>query len=111
MERQQCRTCNSLAAAATIESVTTAEVTGGPEQPGAEAGTPQVRVRLLGPTEVTAGERSAGPWERPAARRLVELVLVSPGRRISRDLACEELFARLEPRAAARALSKALSMA
>ncbi|HXC83674.1 MAG TPA: AAA family ATPase [Trebonia sp.] len=53
----------------------------------------------------------AGPWPRPTAKRLCELVLVSPGRRVSRDVACEELFPRLDPRTAARSLSKALSMA
>jgi len=58
-----------------------------------------------------AGDLVAGPWPRPSARRLCALLLVSPGRRVSRDLACEELFPRLEPRAAARSLSKALSMA
>jgi class 3 adenylate cyclase/DNA-binding SARP family transcriptional activator len=42
---------------------------------------------------------------------LCELVLVSPGRRVSRDLACEELFPALGATAAARALSKALSTA
>ena len=36
---------------------------------------------------------------------------MSPGRRVSRDLACEELFPGLDPRAAARSVSKALSMA
>ena len=70
-----------------------------------------IRVRLLGPFAVTSAGRAAGPWPRPSARRLCELVLVSPGRRVSRDLACEELFAGLEPRAAARSVSKALSMA
>ena len=70
-----------------------------------------VRVRLLGEFAITAGDRTAGPWPRPSARRLCALLLVSPGRRVSRDLACEELFPRLEPRAAARSLSKALSMA
>jgi class 3 adenylate cyclase len=69
-----------------------------------------LRVRLLGPFLVSAGDRVAGPWPRPIARRLCQLVLVSPGRRISRDLACEELFADLDPRAAARTVSKALSM-
>jgi class 3 adenylate cyclase len=69
------------------------------------------RVRLLGEFAVTAGDRVAGPWPRPSARRLCALVLVSPGRRVSRDLACEELFPSLEPRTAARSLSKALSMA
>ena len=70
-----------------------------------------VRVRLLGPFSVVSGGRAAGPWPRPSARRLCQLVLVSPGRRISRDLACEELFPDLDPRAAARSVSKALSMA
>ena len=70
-----------------------------------------VRVRLLGPFSVVSGSRAAGPWPRPSARRLCQLVLVSPGRRVSRDLACEELFGDLDPRAAARSVSKALSMA
>ncbi len=76
----------------------------------APAGRP-AQVRLLGTFAVTCAGRTASPWRRPSARRLCELVLVSPGRRVSRDLACEELFPGLEPRAAARALSKALSMA
>ena len=70
-----------------------------------------MRVQLLGPFSVSSAGRTAGPWPRPSARRLCELVLVSPGRRVSRDLACEELFGDLDPRAAARAVSKALSMA
>jgi DNA-binding SARP family transcriptional activator/class 3 adenylate cyclase len=72
-----------------------------------------VHVRMLGPFTVTAanGAKAAGPWPRPTARRLCQLVLASPGRRITRDLACEMLFPGTEPRAAARALSKALSMA
>jgi class 3 adenylate cyclase len=82
-----------------------AEIT--PDAPAGRA----VRVRLLGEFAITAGDLSAGPWPRPSARRLVALLLVSPGHRVSRDLACEELFPRLEPRAAARSLSKALSMA
>ena len=70
-----------------------------------------VRVKLLGPFTISVGGRTAGPWPRPTAKRLCELVLVSPGRRVSRDLACEELFSALGANAAARALSKALSMA
>jgi DNA-binding SARP family transcriptional activator len=66
---------------------------------------------MLGPFSVIARGQAAGPWPRPSARRLCALVLVSPGRRVSRDLACEELFPALDPHAAARALSKALSMA
>jgi adenylate cyclase len=70
-----------------------------------------VQVTLLGQFSIAACGRVVSEWPRPSARRLCELVLVSPGHRVSRDLACEELFPRLEPRAAARALSKALSMA
>jgi class 3 adenylate cyclase/DNA-binding SARP family transcriptional activator/tetratricopeptide (TPR) repeat protein len=70
-----------------------------------------VQVTLLGQFSIAARGRVVSEWPRPSARRLCELVLVSPGRRVSRDLACDELFPRLEPRAAARALSKALSMA
>ena len=70
-----------------------------------------MQVTLLGQFSIAARDRVVSEWPRPSARRLCELVLVSPGRRVSRDLACEELFPRLEPRAAARALSKALSMA
>jgi class 3 adenylate cyclase len=70
-----------------------------------------VQATLLGQFSVSARGRVVAGWPRPSARRLCELVLVSPGHRISRDLACEELFPRLDPRAAARALSKALSMA
>src|SRR6266702_3687344 len=76
-----------------------------------ENGDVAVRVRLLGPFSVVSGGRAAGPWPRPSARRLCQLVLVSPGRRVSRDVACEELFPDLDPRAAARSVSKALSMA
>ena len=70
-----------------------------------------VQVTLLGQFSIAARGRVVSEWPRPSARRLCELVLVSPGRRISRGLACDVLFPQLEPRAAARALSKALSMA
>jgi DNA-binding SARP family transcriptional activator len=70
-----------------------------------------VVIRMLGSFSVTAGGLTAGPWPRPSARRVCALVLVSPGRRLTRDAACEDLFPGLTPRAAARSLSKALSMA
>src|SRR5215469_2694416 len=75
------------------------------------AARPAVQVKLLGPFSISAGGRMAGPWPRPSAKRLCELVFVSPGRRVSRDLVCDELFGDLDPRAAARSVSKALSMA
>ena len=70
-----------------------------------------MQVKVLGQFSVSVQHRSAGPWPRPTAKRLCELVLLSPGRSISRDLACDELFPDLGPNGAARALSKALSMA
>ena len=80
--------------------------------PAAQKRTEQaVQVRVLGPFTVALGDRVAGPWPRPSARRLCALVMLSAGRRVSRDRVCEELFAGREPRAAARSVSKALSMA
>ena len=70
-----------------------------------------VQVKVLGQFSVSTGVRKSGPWPRPTAKRLCELVLLSPGRTIGRDLACDELFPDLGPGPGARALSKALSMA
>jgi class 3 adenylate cyclase/DNA-binding SARP family transcriptional activator/tetratricopeptide (TPR) repeat protein len=69
------------------------------------------RATLLGAFSISSGSHTAGPWPRPSAKRLCELVLVSQGRRVTRDLACEALFPDLGPDKAARALVKALSMA
>ena len=63
-----------------------------------------IDVRLLGRFVLTAEGRSIRSWPRPSARRLCQLVLVSPGRRISRESACEALFPSLSPEAAARSL-------
>jgi DNA-binding SARP family transcriptional activator len=81
--------------------------------PAVSSGTSPSRIgiQLLGPFSVTAGGVVAGPWQRPSARRICALVFVSPGRRITRDAACECLFPGMAPYAAARSLSKALSMA
>jgi DNA-binding SARP family transcriptional activator len=70
-----------------------------------------VAVRLLGRFALEAGGTSAGAWPRPTARRLLQLVLISPRRRITREAACETLFPALAPEAAGNALSKALSLA
>ncbi|MGO9657830.1 MAG: AAA family ATPase [Acidimicrobiales bacterium] len=70
-----------------------------------------LQARLLGPFSLSRGELTAGPWERPSARRLVQLLLVSPGRRMTRDAAREALFPHMGPEASRRALNKAISMA
>ncbi len=71
----------------------------------------KVRVQLLGPFSIILGAKVVGPWPRPTAKRLCELVFVSQGRRVARAVACDELFPNLAPQEAAKALSKALSMA
>lgn len=60
---------------------------------------------------LTCGDQQAGPWRRPSARRLCELVLISPGRRVSRDIVSEALFPQLGASAAANAVRRALSLA
>jgi class 3 adenylate cyclase len=101
-EPAQAPAAASAAASAAAPAAASAAVPGQEEE---------VAVRLLGPFTITSGDREAGPWQRPTARRLCQLVLVSPGRRVSRDMACDALFPALPAHAAARALSKALSMA
>ena len=70
-----------------------------------------VRVRLLGLFSIGLGEREAGPWQRPSAKRICELVFVSPGYRVGREAACVVLFANLGPAEASNSLSRALSLA
>ena len=84
-----------------------------PVRTGSDDGLPAnfLLVRLLGPFLLTLGERSAGPWGRPSARRLCQFVLVSPGRHVGREVVCEALFPHLGALAAANELRKALSMA
>lgn len=84
--------------------------TGPDEEPdGSEAA--RLRVSLLGPFEIARGARTAGRWRRPSAKRLCEFVMISPGHRVGREVACDVLFANLSPAAAGNALSRALSMA
>ena len=70
-----------------------------------------LRARLLGPFSLALEDLAAGPWARPSARRLLQLVLVSSGHRVSREAASEALFPHLDRVAAANSVSRALSMA
>ncbi len=72
---------------------------------------PVVQVQLLGSFAMSLGEKTAGPWPRLSAKRLLELVFLSPKRRISREVASDTLFRDLAPRAATNALNNALSAA
>ena len=80
-----------------------------PDALGAAAARP--RATLLGTFSLSLGQQRAGPWQRPSARRLVELVLINPGRRIRRETAAEVLFSQLAATEASGALRKALSLA
>jgi class 3 adenylate cyclase len=71
----------------------------------------RLRANLLGWFGITLADRRVDRWPRPSAKRLCELVMLSPGCRIGREVACELLFGNLSPGAAANALSRALSMA
>ena len=72
---------------------------------------PLVRVQLLGRFAIYLGDKSAGPWPRLSARRLLALVFLSPQRFISREVACDTLFRDLDSRAASGALYNAVSSA
>ena len=67
-----------------------------------------VRARMLGPFAIYQADKVAGPWPRLSAKRLLALVLLSPKRRICREVASEALFPDLAPRSAANALYNAL---
>ena len=69
-------------------------------------------MRLLGSLEIEAvtGGR-VSHWERPSARRLVALLLLSENRRLTREEVAEALFPQLAPQRSANAVAKALTMA
>ena len=56
-----------------------------------------LRAKLLGHFLITLGDTSGGPWRRPTGKRLCELVLVSPGRRVSRGAGVCSAVSRHEP--------------
>ena len=66
---------------------------------------------LDGFTVELADGRNAGPWARPSAKRLVQVLLVRPGHRIGREELAEALFPGLSPQRASNAVSKALTLA
>ena len=71
-----------------------------------------IDVRLLGGFQVVRPDGSiAGPWVRPSARRVFQVLVLREQCRIGREELTEVLFGDLAPEQAARALSKALSMA
>jgi DNA-binding SARP family transcriptional activator/tetratricopeptide (TPR) repeat protein len=75
------------------------------------AGAPVVTARLLGDFAVAVGPCPVSGWPRPPARRLVQLLLVTPGHRVSRADAIGALAPGSPHDQARRAVSKALSQA
>ncbi len=70
-----------------------------------------LRATLLGQFTISLGDERAGPWPRPTAKRLCELVLVSHERRVSREVAFDAIFPRRSRAGLSNALSVALSNA
>src|SRR5579864_2852711 len=68
------------------------------------------RATLLGPFQLWVGGRQTKRWERPSARRLLQFLLLDPGRPVARDELVNALFPSLDAEAGANALAKALSM-
>ena len=67
---------------------------------------------LLGRMRVTVDDRpTVAAWPRPAARRLVALLLLADDHVLTREMIATHLLEHLEPARAPRAISKALSQA
>lgn len=80
-------------------------------RPGRERAGPTLRGHALGPTRVEVDGRVVDEWPRPAARRLVTVLLLSPRHHRRRDELIDLLFGHLDRDAGSRAVSKALSQA
>ena len=70
-------------------------------------------MRVLGGFEVVAAGRqlTRADWQRVSAERLVKLLLVAPGRRVTREVAAETLWPGAAPEASRASLRKALHYA
>lgn len=77
--------------------------------PTAAGGT--LDVRLIGRVAVRTTQEWRDDWPRPAARRLVALLALSPTRSVPREVVADRLFGHLPPDRALRNVSKALSQA
>lgn len=71
-----------------------------------------VCVRVLGGFQIILPDGTvAGPWARPSARRVLQVLLLRQGKRIGREELAGLLFPDRAPERVANSLSKALSMA
>ncbi len=81
--------------------------------PTTAAGDGHVSARVLGGFDVAVGGRpiTRADWQRLSAERLVKLLLVTPGHRVSREAAAETLWPDAAPGAGRANLRKALHFA
>ena len=70
-----------------------------------------IDVRLLAAFAVSVDGTQAGPWGRPYAKRLVQLLTLRSGHLIGREELAATLFPDLRPDRAANSVSKALTLA
>ena len=70
----------------------------------------RIEARVLGGFEVIVDGRSISraDWERRSAERLFKLLLITPGHRISREVACETLWPAASPEIGRARLRKAI---
>ncbi|HEX6350719.1 MAG TPA: BTAD domain-containing putative transcriptional regulator [Candidatus Dormibacteraeota bacterium] len=66
---------------------------------------------LLRPFAISMDGRVVDRWERPTARRLLQLLLLNGGRHLTRDSIADALFRSLDGAAGSNAVAKAISMA
>ena len=76
-----------------------------------ESRPPSISARLLGSFAVSLDGQEVQGWPRPPARRLVELLLITPGHRVTRIDAAGVVLPDAPPEQCQRAVSKAVSQA
>jgi DNA-binding SARP family transcriptional activator/tetratricopeptide (TPR) repeat protein len=77
----------------------------------AESGPPSISARLLGQFAVMVAGQQVQVWPRPPSRRLVQLLLVAEGHKVTRAEAAGAVLPDAPPEQSQRAVSKALSQA
>ncbi|MDQ4099643.1 MAG: winged helix-turn-helix domain-containing protein [Chloroflexota bacterium] len=79
-------------------------------EPVADASPPTIRARLLGPVQITVGDRPVPDeaWPRRSARALLRLLLATPGHQLARDQVLDLLWPDATPKTALTALYVAL---
>jgi DNA-binding SARP family transcriptional activator/tetratricopeptide (TPR) repeat protein len=77
----------------------------------AESGPPSISARLLGSFAVRVAGQEVQGWPRPPSRRLVQMLMVAEGHKVTRAEVAGAVFPDAHPEQCRRAVSKALSQA